>query len=682
MRPFRSFDAALPTPFRYVIAVVSVLLALGGYALLGEGAQQAPFSLFLAAVAIASWVGGLGAGLLATLLSALAIVSFFLPLQLIFDGSDPTAGERMAIFFVAALLIVALGYARSQAENAAHAQSARLQTTLLSIGDAVIATDDQGRVSFLNPVAQKLTGWNEADALGKDLPTIFNIVNQETREPVENPYSKVIRTGGVVGLANHTIVIGRDGTECPIDDSGAPIRNDNGDIIGVVLVFRDVTERVRADREREELLQREQQARADAEAAQQRFAFLAQASEVLSSSLDYRTTIASVARLAVPEMADWCAVDLASDSGTLERLAVEHVDPAKVQWAHELQRRYPPDPNAPTGAYHVMRTGQPEFYPEISEEMLQAAGVDEEQLQIIRDIGFTSAIVAPMATPERTLGVLSLVTTAESGKRFDESDVALARELARRAALAVVNARLYDEAGSAIRARDQFISVASHELKTPLSSLLGYTQLVQRRTEREGGLSERDQKALSMVVRQVRRLDRMINSLLDLSRIETGQLNIERGPVDVCALAQRLVEEIRPTLDQHTLEFSCPVEKMIIEGDEFRLEQVLHNLIQNAAKYSPEGGSIEVEVEHKADERQVCIAVSDHGIGIPDEAIPSLFTRFFRAHNARQISGMGIGLYVVREIITLHGGTTSVASKEGEGSTFTLCLPLADAVEG
>jgi signal transduction histidine kinase len=353
---------------------------------------------------------------------------------------------------------------------------------------------------------------------------------------------------------------------------------------------------------------------------------------------------------------------------------VTHVDPAKVQWAYELQKRFPPDPNAPTGAYHVLRTGEPEFYPYIPDEMLTAAIKDPEQLRIAREIGFSSAIAVPIGTRDHTLGVLSLVS-AESGKHYNASDLELARDLGRRAALAIENARLYYDAKGAIRARDQFVSVASHELKTPLTSLLAYIQLVLRRTDREGKLSERDRSALDIVVKQGWRLNTMVNSMLDLSRIETGQLSIERKPLDLCALVRRLSEEIRPTLDRHTLEFDCPNEPMIVEGDELRLEQVFHNLMQNGAKYSSEGGPINVRVEKTG--REACIAVADRGIGIPEASQPQLFSRFFRAPNAQHLSGMGIGLYVVKEIVTLHGGTIRVNSKEGEGSTFIVCLPLA-----
>jgi signal transduction histidine kinase len=304
-----------------------------------------------------------------------------------------------------------------------------------------------------------------------------------------------------------------------------------------------------------------------------------------------------------------------------------------------------------------------------------AAVKDPELLEIIHTIGFTSVITAPLTMRDRTLGVLTLVT-AESHRHYTEADVRLAEDLARRAALAIDNARLYREAQDAVRMRDQFLSIAAHELKTPLTSMLGYTQLVQRRTQREGTLNERDQRALRLVADQAERLNRMVASLLDLSRLETGQLSIERTPVDLRALAQRLVEEVQPTLNHPRLVLLAPPTPLLIEGDTLRLEQVLQNLIQNAVKYDPEGRPITVAVERHG--ALACVAVTDQGIGIPEQARAQLFSRFYRAPNVdpQQISGMGLGLYVVKEIVALHGGTVEVASTEGQGSTFTICLPL------
>ena len=235
------------------------------------------------------------------------------------------------------------------------------------------------------------------------------------------------------------------------------------------------------------------------------------------------------------------------------------------------------------------------------------------------------------------------------------------------------------EAQDAVRLRDQFLSIASHELKTPLTSLLGNAQILQRRVQREGGFAERNMRALNVIANQASRLNQMINTLLDISRIQTGQLTIERAPVDLCALVRRVVAEVQPALIQHTVEYQTAEEELIIAGDELRLEQVLQNFIQNAIKYSPDGGPVRVVMERRG--RRACVSVIDRGIGIPESALPNLFQRFYRAANVeeRHISGMGIGLYVVKEIVTLHGGDVEVESIEGNGSTFSVCLLLEEA---
>ena len=681
MALWQSENPVLPTSLlRYGAAVGSVLLALLVSLLLEPWLERSRFFLFLGAVVFSAWYGGRRAGLLATIL-AVAILVFFAPIVFSFDPREPTTLVPLVLFAVLALLIIGISEARADAERSLHEQRARHQVTLASIGDAVIATDTAGRVTFMNGVAEQCTGWRQREALGKDLSQVFAIVNETTRAPVENPVGKVLSTGTVVGLANHTVLIARDGTETPIDDSGAPIRDEGGAIVGVVLVFRDIKERARAETERVGLLRAEQAARAEAEAAQERLAFLAEASAILASSLDYETTLNRVAHLAVPRLADWCGVDLLAEDGSIEQLAVVHIAPAKVEWARELRRRWPPDPQAPTGLARVLRTGQPEFYPEITDAMLVAAVPDPERLALTRAVGFTAGIVVPLTVHDRTLGALTLVS-AESGRRYTEADLALAEDLARRAAVAIENARLYREAQEAIRMRDQFVSIASHELKTPLTSLLGYAQLLQRRAAREGTFNERDQRALHLIADQASRLNRMVLSLLDLSRIETGQLSIERGQVDLAALARRLAEEVQPTLERHTLHLAVPDSAVWIEGDALRLEQVVQNLLQNAVKYSPAGGTVTLRVTQHNPE--ACLAVTDEGIGIPLAVLPRLFHRFYRAPNAdaHQISGIGLGLYVVQEIVTLHGGHIDVTSAEGKGSTFTVCLPLAAEAAG
>jgi signal transduction histidine kinase len=259
---------------------------------------------------------------------------------------------------------------------------------------------------------------------------------------------------------------------------------------------------------------------------------------------------------------------------------------------------------------------------------------------------------------------------------YSTEDADLIKELARRIAIAVDNAWLYAEAQAGIRLRDQFLSIASHEIKTPLTALLGNANLFARRVKREGQLTERNQQTLQIVIRQAERLNRLITMLFDLSRIQLNRLQIELVPLDLRALVQRIVEEVQIQLDSHRFEIKGMDQPLIVSADELRLEQVLQNLFGNAVKYSPQGGVIEVLLEQR--EAYAYMHVTDQGIGIPAAAIPHLFRRFYRAGNTNthRISGLGIGLYVTREILAQHHGTIEITSVEGQGSTFSIALPL------
>ena len=409
--------------------------------------------------------------------------------------------------------------------------------------------------------------------------------------------------------------------------------------------------------------------------------FLAEASRLLVASLDYTTILVNLTQLAVPTLADYCIVDIVANDGSIERLAVAHRDPAKQALLYHIQRHYPMPEDAQGGYRKVIRTGESELVSNVGDDFLELTARDSEHLKLLRAIGLCSTICVPLTARGRVLGALTL-STSESSHLYGLTELALAEDLSYRAAVAIDNARLYHEAQNAVRVRDQFLSIASHELKTPLTALLGNAQLLQRRAIREGHFSARDQRALHVIADQAARLNKMITALLDISRIEQGQLSIVRAAMDLRALVRRVVAEMQPTLEQHTIGYDDRGGPLWVAGDELRLEQVLHNLISNAVKYSPAGGAVTVRVEQR--EAYACAVVEDEGIGIPANAVPLLFTRFYRADNVdpQNISGMGIGLFVVKEIMTLHGGTVEVASQESQGSTFTICIPLAAAAPG
>jgi hypothetical protein len=290
----------------------------------------------------------------------------------------------------------------------------------------------------------------------------------------------------------------------------------------------------------------------------------------------------------------------------------------------------------------------------------------------------------PLVVEGQVIGAFGL--SFATARTFTADDRSYITALSQQCAQALERARLFEaehvartNAEAAVRLRDVFLSVASHELRTPLTGLQGNVQLLQRRAARDGTFAERDRRAVDVIVEQTKRLGTLISTLLDVSRIQHGQLQITRDHLDLGALLRRVVDEVVPTLTHHSIRLAMPEEPLIVDGDTLRLEQVVHNLLSNAVKYSPFGGEMCVQATRQ--EADACVVVTDQGLGIPKDALSQIFDRFFRASNAAQqnISGVGIGLFVVREIVTLHGGTVQAESTTGQGSTFTVRLPLAPA---
>lgn len=400
--------------------------------------------------------------------------------------------------------------------------------------------------------------------------------------------------------------------------------------------------------------------------------FLAQASKILSSSLDYETTLAQVARLGVPRIADWCSVDMRVEGSAIKQLAIAHVDPEKVQWARELNKANPPDPDALTGVPHVLRTGQSEFYPQITDEMLIAAAHNEEELALVRKIGFSSVIVSPMRVQDETIGAITFVS-AESGRFYTTSDLAMAEEVANRAALAVANARLYTEAQRAIAVRDEFMSLASHELKTPVTSLKMYTQVMQRRAERRGDTDMTDR--FVKMDRQIDKLTGLINDLLNVARIEGGRLEYLDESLDLNAVVREAVEAVQSITDKHTITIEGEID-IPAWGDGERIGQVMTNLLTNAVKYSPQADRVIVQLARE--DGCATISVQDFGIGIDETHQQKIFDQFYRVSDPSEktFPGLGLGLHIANEIVKRHGGTLHVRSVKDAGATFTVIVPL------
>lgn len=543
-----------------------------------------------------------------------------------------------------------------QTEEELRLTSALHYTTLKSIGDAVIATDPEGKTTFLNPVAERLTGWSANDARGRPLDEIFLVVNERTRGEVESPVEAVLREGQGGQAADDMLLIAKSGAEIAIDGSAAPIFEsaDQRQIAGVVLVFRDVTEKRREESRR---------------------AFLSDASAVLASSLEYVPTLTKVAELAVPVVADWCAVDIVERGGAVSRVATAHVDPAKVHFARELERRYPADPTSPHGVHAVLRSGNSVLMSEIPPSLLAELAVDEEHLRLICELGLKSAMVVPLRARGKVLGVMTFAS-AESNRTFGEADLTLAEELATRAALAVDNASLYREAQEASRAKDEFLATISHELRTPLNAMLGWASLLQS----PDMPAEKRLRGLETIERNAKAQSRLIEDLLDVSRIISGKVRLELANVDMVTVVEAAAEAIRPTALAKGVSVDVAIDPSATEvtGDAARLQQILWNLLSNAVKFTPKSGTVSVRLARV--DSQMQIRVADTGMGIEPAFLPHVFERFRQANAAttRSQSGLGLGLAIVRHLVELHGGTVSATSAGlTYGSEFQIRLPIA-----
>jgi len=586
-------------------------------------------------------------------------------------GPRTFSGEDL--FFlqsVANVLSAAAG--RKQADKAVEESERRKTAVLQGALDAIITIDYEGRVLEFNPAAERLFGYSAAEAVGREMAEL--IIPERLREEHRKGMARYLVTKEE-RILNRRIEMPAqrsDGTELLV---GLAISRISGEGPPVFTGFlRDITDRRRGEAERAELLVREQNARAAAEAAESRAAFLAEASAVLASSLDYRTTLASVVRLLVPRIADGSAVDMLDGEGRLRRLATSHSDPARVAASEEAADLYPPSLAAPHGAGRVVRTGEPEVLTEVTDEALRATARDEDHYRRLKSLRLISLMCVPLSARGETLGAITLASS-ESGRRFGEEDLAFAQDLAARASAAIENARLYRDARDAVRARDDFLSIASHELKTPLTTLQLQVQGLIRKVRgaREDLTLESIAPRLATAERQVERLTDLINNLLDISRITAGRLDLQLEPVDLSAVVGEAASRFREEFSRA----GCRVEiqtngPCVGQWNRLRLEQVVTNLLSNAVKY---GAGHPIEVGVSGDEASARLTIRDHGIGIPPEHQARIFERFERAVSDRHYGGMGLGLWIVRQIVDALGGAIQVESESGKGSAFTVNLP-------
>jgi len=542
--------------------------------------------------------------------------------------------------------------------------------------DMLAIADFTGTFKQLNPSWERTLGFSDDELTARPL---LEFVHPDDREATGEQLA-ALRAGAPITYFENRFAAKAGGYRW-LGWTAAPFAAE-----GLVYIFaRDLTERRHAEEERVKLI-REQTARAAAEASERRSTFLAEAGVALTSSLDVGETLAKLVHLAVPTLADWCVIDVLDEHGRPRRLAVGHARPEDEALAEEV-KGFAPSLDGRSPEARLLHPGESAVLIGDARERLAELAEDDGHRALLERLGPRSLMVVPIVSRERTLGVMSLLSTT-SGRVFARDDLDLAEELGRRAALAVDNARLYRAsqdaragAEKANRAKDEFLATLSHELRTPLTPILGWTVMLRSGTLDPTAI----QRGLEVIERNVRAQTQLIGDLLDVSRIITGKLRLEVSPIAVVPVVEAGVEAVRSSAEakEITLGMELPAEVPTIVGDPDRLQQVVWNLVSNAVKFTPQGGRIDVRL--RQEDSSLSLSVTDNGKGIEPEFLPHVFERFRQADSTstRSHGGLGLGLAIVRHLVELHGGTVHAESGGiGQGSTFTVRLPLTTALAG
>jgi len=703
----------------YILAVLSVAAAvalkLAFFSVIGS---ETPFLLLFLAILISAWVGGAGPGVLATILSATAAAYYFVspPFSLRIGRNGAI---QLAIFIAESALVLALTTARKRSETA---KESALQTAELALqrqreldaqimlvveaSGALLRTPDPAEVARNIPeiaaksiAADGYAVWRKSESSNTwrvvsskglpdgdhtlDAPNAWTpdsrviSIEDVNESPMLETRREVYRAWGIRSLLLTPLWIRGQSSGSITFYYKTPHRSSDAEMRIAEMLGNLASSAIAMA----ELYENQRELRAQAEEREKQLVFLAEASTELASSLDYETTLARVARLAVPHFADWCGVDILAEDGAIRLVALAHADPAKVELARRFRERYPPDPEGAHGVLYVVRTGNEDIVNDIPDSAFAAAARDAEQLQMVREIGISSFASLPLIARGRVLGAITFVKS-QPGSIFGQAELDLARELARRAAIAMDNAALFREAqhkradaesaAELLRQSNEdlerFAYAASHDLQEPLRTIASYVQLLQLRYQHR--LDSEADEFIDFVIGAVQRMVRLLQDLLEYSRI--GHENEPPRPVrtdavlrDVIGNLQAAIEETGATVVHDPLP--------TLTTDPGRLGQVFQNLISNALKFR---NAVPPQVHISAEQRngEWVFAVRDNGLGFNPEYAHKLFIIFQRLHG-REYSGTGVGLAICKRIIERHGGRIWAESKMGEGSTFYFSLP-------
>ena len=561
----------------------------------------------------------------------------------------PSEMERLILSVALNQAATWLNWKRAEAAVAAESAFRRAIESSMLAGVAVV--DMSGTQTYVNRAFATMVGWSEAELVGRTPPFVYWA--PEDSAHIEATLAEVM--SGRVDPAGYELRFQRrDGRRFDAHVLISPFEQ-RGRRPGFLASIYDITERKSAERTSR---------------------FLAEAGEILGRSLDYEDTLTAISALVVPRFADWCFIDLLEGDQVVRRVAVAHPPrPDYEAVAGRLRRSYPLN-CVPYGASSIMaRTTY--VMNEVSDEILVTTTADDDHRDALLSMEIKCWVSVPMTSRGAAFGVITFIGT-NARTRFEPADVALAEEVARRAMLAIDNARLYSHAQDANRAKDEFLANLSHELRTPMTAILGWSHLLQL-----GGLAP-DQIALGLqTIRQSGEAQaKLIDDLLDVSRIVTGKLHINAVPVRLSEIARSAIASIRPAADAKRQQLEMEIdagalgEDAMVLGDASRLQQVFWNLLSNAVKFTPPGGVVRVRLTARSSEN-VVLAVEDTGEGIPAEFLPVVFERFRQVGTAaRGRSGLGLGLAIAKELVEMHGGSISASSGgRGTGSTFIVTLP-------
>jgi PAS domain S-box-containing protein len=542
-------------------------------------------------------------------------------------------------------------------------QIARLneQIQLLdNIHDAVILRDMEGAIIFWNRGAEEMYGWTQAEALGLKAEVLLQT---QFPQPIEEITAELLLNDRWEG---ELVKSRRDGSSAVMSSRWVLLRSAQGEPLAIFQINSDITQR---------------------NLAEERQNFLAKASATLASSLDYETTLASVAQLAVPRIADWCTIYLVAEDGSLNQVALAHVDPEKIKWADEIRRRYSPDPKSARGVSQVVRSGRAEFIAEFTDEMMTVYIKDPEVLNILRELELRSSMTVPLTVHGRTLGAITFASTGSS-RHYTPEDLALGEELARRAAIAVDNARLYRaaqilneeleervvdrtaELEAANKELEAFSYSVSHDLRAPLSHVLGFVEQLQE--DSVSILTDSSRRYLSHVAGAATQMGTLIDDLLAFSRV--GRTELNKLAFEMELLVQAVIADFKQeTHDRHITWQIGSLPK--VNADRAMLRLVWTNLISNALKYTSTQPHAEIEIGHYLDAKESVFFIRDDGVGFDMKYVDKLFGVFQRLHSTAQFEGTGIGLANVGRIVSRHGGRTWAEGSVNVGATFYFSLP-------